>query len=226
MKDLIPFVLVACIYLPVSASEGLSGNSLIFPIQTNNSSVKLLPTEVPDLRAFTLCLRVASEEWRSYSLFSYATSDHHNELLLWYNPLGTFSLLLRQFIISFTLPEMNALLRHTCVTWESRTGITTFWVNGQRSIQKVVNQGGIVRGGGTYILGQEQDSVGGGFDIKQCFVGEVTGVDLWDHVLSSNDIKAISQGCHCPGGNIIDWSTLKYVSAGIVTIKDHGDCTV
>ncbi|XP_067863073.1 C-reactive protein-like isoform X1 [Heptranchias perlo] len=224
MKTFIAVVLWACIYLPLSASQGLEKKSLIFPTKTSTSYVVLEPKEMPSLPAFTLCMKVASESTFGYSLFSYATTHHDNELLVWYERNGDFSLYLSSTEINFILSEMDAQLRHMCVTWESEEGLTTFWVNGQRSIEKVVNRKGNVRGGGTIILGQEQDSVGGRFDANQCFVGEMADVNLWDHVLTANEINVVSQGCGCLGGNIIDWATIRYKSVGNVKIKDNKDC--
>ncbi|XP_078422478.1 serum amyloid P-component-like [Cetorhinus maximus] len=224
MKTFILFVLVACGYQQVSA--GFTGKSLRFQTKTATSYVRLYPTNCPNLSAFTLCFRAASEASHGYGLFSYATSNHNNELLIWKGNKGRLCLYLGNVIVEFSLPEMNAQLRHICVTWESAGGLATFWVDGERSIRKVGKRGGIVHGGGAIILGQEQDRVGGGFDVRQSFVGEITDVNMWDHVLTANEIKVVSQGCHCPGGNIIDWATVRFTASGNVNIQDNNDCKV
>ena len=46
------------------------------------------------------------------------------------------------------------------------------------------------------ILGQEQDSVGGSFQANQCFIGELTGVNIWNHVFNEQDqphVKVMSE---------------------------------
>ncbi|XP_032901402.1 C-reactive protein-like isoform X3 [Amblyraja radiata] len=224
MKPFVTIVLVICIYLPGSDSIGMYGKSVRFPAKTANSFVRLHAADFSSLTAFTVCLRAASEETRSYSLFSYATDFHANELLLWQESKTQFQLELGTLQIAFNLPEMNGLLRHICVTWESQEGEITVWVNGRRSVRKVDGKGQVVKGLGQFILGQEQDSVGGGFDINQSFVGEITDVHMWDHVLQSNDIKTVSQGCLRYGGNIIDWGSTPYTFEGIVAIEDNKDC--
>uniref|UniRef100_UPI00398E494B mucosal pentraxin-like n=1 Tax=Pristiophorus japonicus TaxID=55135 RepID=UPI00398E494B len=206
--------------------QSFQGKSLIFPGETVTSYVKLHPRNFIDLSSFTLCLRAASNVKRGYALFSYATSKSDNELLLWHNDDGTLSVYFGSIIVGFSLPMLNDLLNHICVTWESETGLITFWINGVRSLQKFGHQGGVVHSGGTTILGQEQDTVGGKFDIKQCFVGEISDVNLWDHVVPAQDIKTVSQVCHFPGGNIINWASIQYESAGTVSIKYNNDCTV
>ncbi|XP_048379948.1 mucosal pentraxin-like isoform X3 [Stegostoma tigrinum] len=225
MKNVILLGLINCIFLVGLVHGDLSGKSLVFSSQTDSIYVKLLPAEFSHLSAFTLCLRAASEAKRGYSLLSYATASTDNELLLWHNENTKLSLYFGSDIFHFALPETDALLRHICVSWDSPTGIITFWFNGVRSLRKVGNKGGIVRSGGTFILGQEQDQVGGKFDSKQSFVGELTDVHLWDHVLSANSIKALSQGCHSAGGNIISWHTVQYESVGNVKIEANHDCS-
>lgn len=225
MKTFIPLVLVVCVYQPASAGYGFKGKSLIFSTKTGDSYTRLYPKSWPPLSAFTLCLRAASEGSHDYPLFSYATSNHDNELLIWQKSNGQLSLELGSTIVRFYLPSMNALLRHICATWESKHGLMTFWVNGERSLRKVGSSGGIVRGGGSVILGQEQDTVGGRFDSTQSFVGEITDVNMWDHVLAASKIKVVSQGCYGIGGNIINWATVSYTAVGNVHIKDNNDCT-
>ncbi|XP_078094562.1 C-reactive protein-like [Mustelus asterias] len=225
MKTFILFALVMCVYQPVSAGYGFAGKSLIFSTKTGNSYVRLYPSRWPPLSAFTLCLKAASEASHSYSLFSYATSNHHNELLIWSRNEEELSLHLGGAVVRFSLPKMNALLRHICVTWESEKGLITFWVNGERTVQKAGKKGGIVLGGGAIILGQEQDSVGGGFDHRQSFVGEITDVNMWDHVLPACKIKAASQGYYSAEGNIIDWAKIQFTMKGRVNIENNNDCS-
>ncbi|XP_072890515.1 mucosal pentraxin-like [Hemitrygon akajei] len=224
MNYFIPIVFMVCIYLPGSDSAGLGGKSLIFEKETSNSYVRVFPSSFTDLTAFTVCLRAASELTRSYSLFSYATSGHDNELLIWYTANGHITLYIYNEIAVFSLPKMDALLRHICVTWESREGLVTIWVNGKRSLQKIGGKGRVVKGSGQFILGQEQDRPGGGFDIQQSFVGEITDVNMWNCVLEPSKIETANEGCFFTGGNIINWGTTSYVSRGTVTIKDNNDC--
>ncbi|XP_062889705.1 mucosal pentraxin-like [Mobula hypostoma] len=224
MNYFISIVFMVCIYLPGSDSAGLEGKSVIFGKETSNSYVRLFPSPFTELTAFTVCLRAASELSRDYSLFSYATSRHDNELLIWYSANGHIALYLYSNIAEFSLPKMDALLRHICVTWESKEGLVTIWVNGKRSLQKIGRKGWVVKGSGQFILGQEQDSVGGGFDKRQSFVGEITDVHVWDCVLEARQIETANEGCFSTGGNIINWGTTFYKSGGIVTIKDNNDC--
>ncbi|XP_078279239.1 C-reactive protein-like [Rhinoraja longicauda] len=225
MKPFVTIVLVIGIYLSGTDSAELDGKSAIFPTETATSFVRLNAADFSNLTAFTVCLRAASEETRGYSLFSYAVNSSNNELLIWQKSNEKLVLYLGNVVASFSLTKMDASLRHICVSWVSQTGDIIVWVNGRRSLWKVGGMGRIVEGNGQFIIGQEQDSVGGGFDIKQSFVGEMTDVNMWDFVLKSNEIELISQGCYSAGGNIINWGSTSFTSGGSVQIKDNNDCT-
>lgn len=57
-------------------------------------------------------------------------------------------------------------------------------------------------------FGQEQDSVGGDFDTSQSFQGKLSGVHVWDHVLTSTKIKEMSATCVLneeDDGNVYNW---------------------
>ena len=62
------------------------------------------------------------------------------------------------------------------------------------------------------VLGQEQDSVGGGFDSTQSLQGMLSDVNVWDKVLLSAEIIEMSKSCQLDegnegkGGNVYKWS--------------------
>ena len=60
------------------------------------------------------------------------------------------------------------------------------------------------------MLGQEQDSLGGGFEAAQRFIGMMTNVNVWDHVLSTAQIEQMSKSCLSGEGNVYKWSDFIY----------------
>ena len=74
----------------------------------------------------------------------------------------------------------------------------------------------MIRGGGILVLGQEQDSVGGSFDAKQSFIGELTGVNIWDHLIMEQEIMRMSKSCLSGVGNVFQWSNFKLHLKGSV----------
>ena len=85
--------------------------------------------------------------------------------------------------------------RHACVTWHPSGGQFNLYVDGSfASVNEQIN-GAYLPGGGVWIIGQEQDTVGGGFDPGQAFVGELTELHVWDRVLSPAEIKDLASSC-------------------------------
>lgn len=76
----------------------------------------------------------------------------------------------------------------------------------------------MIRGGGTLVLGQEQDSVGGSFQTYESFYGEMTGVNVWDRVIPHQEISRLSKSCRTGTGNIFKWSDFKAHVKGSVQI--------
>ena len=76
----------------------------------------------------------------------------------------------------------------------------------------------MLRGGGALVLGQEQDSLGGSFDTNQCFIGELAGVNIWDHVIKQQEIMRMSKSCLSGVGNVIQWRDFKLHLKGSVKI--------
>ncbi|KAF3823016.1 hypothetical protein GH733_010452 [Mirounga leonina] len=170
-------------------------------------------TSMKPLSAFTVCLRAYTALSRPYSLFSYATRAQHNEILLFREKIGLYSVSVGGSDIYFKVPETFYTPRHFCVTWESSTGITELWVDGKPMVRMSLKKGYSVGAGASIILGQEQDSFGGGFDTNQSLVGDIGDVNMWDYVLSPHDISTVHiGGVFSP--NILNWQNLKYSTRG------------
>jgi len=69
--------------------------------------------------------------------------------------------------------------------------------------------GYVIRGAGSLVLGQEQDSEAGGFAASQSFVGEMTGVNIWNRVIDYHEIASMSKSCGTGEGNVYKWSDFK-----------------
>ena len=76
----------------------------------------------------------------------------------------------------------------------------------------------MIRAGGALVLGQEQDSQGGSFETSQSFIGEMTGVNIWDHVITDQEIMRMSKSCLTGVGNVFQWRDFKAHLKGSVQI--------
>lgn len=55
--------------------------------------------------------------------------------------------------------------------------------------------GGSIAAGGTVVLGQEQDSLGGRFSKSQAYTGKLYGVFVWKRVLTVSEILSFASDC-------------------------------
>ncbi|RXN21783.1 pentraxin fusion -like protein [Labeo rohita] len=227
-KMLVRVVLFFCLLSlkPAATEEGLGGKMLVFPTKSDSSYVKLTPKKPLSLSAFTLCMRVATELQgdKSIILFTYRTPDV-DEINVWKLTDGRLTLHIQSSEDGafFSVPPLSAFQTHLCITWDAATGLTAFWVDGRRSLYQLYRTGYSIRPGGTVLLGQDCDNYVGGFDAEQSFVGEVSDVQMWDHVLSGSEIRAVysNQESHVPKGNVFDWNTIKYEIIGNVLVAQN-----
>ncbi|XP_067233459.1 C-reactive protein-like [Chanodichthys erythropterus] len=212
-----------------TAKVGLGGKVLLFPTKTDSSYVKLTPEKPLNLTAFTLCMRVAMEPQgeRDVILFAYCTPGY-DELNVWREKDGQVSLYLHSSYEAafFRLPPLSIFQTHLCVTWDSKTGLAAFWVDGRRSVYQLYRKGHSILPGGTVLLGQDPDICTGStmfFDPEQSFVGEITDVKMWNHVLPGKQIKAVysNQEPNVTKGNVFDWDTIKYEISGNVIVAGN-----
>ncbi|KAL9979849.1 hypothetical protein ACROYT_G017570 [Oculina patagonica] len=173
---------------------------------------------MPSLTAVTVCL------WMK-------TADSGNEgAPLGYNVGSTNELLLHDyrnfgFWIGGTQSGKTSVSandgnwHHICATWENTAGSRKMYKDGKVVFSATgVKTGYVIRGGGALVLGQEQDSEGGTFDAKQSFIGEMTGVNIWDHVIKDQEITRMSKSCLAGVGNVFQWSDFKAHLKGSVKI--------
>ncbi|XP_067827767.1 C-reactive protein-like [Heptranchias perlo] len=196
-------------------STGLLLKSLSFPRKTDDSYVIVQLEESVELRAFTLCMKVRSDSQPTTSVFSYATSDHHNQILLELSS-DHLRLHLAEEQVEFKIPRVLVGWTPLCVTWDSESGRAAARVDGFRTAWKFLGQGKAIVPGGVLVLGQDQDKVGGGFSKEQSFVGEMTDLNLWDTVLRSSEIPTTSRRRQ---GNVINWVKIRYEIKGTVRIE-------
>jgi hypothetical protein len=117
----------------------------------------LIPQKEMGLRTFTLCMRVVTEleVERQIILFAYRTTDY-DELNVWHKKDGRIAFYLSGDSAFFHLPPITTFKTSLCLTWESRTGLAAFWVDGRRSTYQLYKPGHTIRPKGTVLLGQEQ----------------------------------------------------------------------
>lgn len=61
-------------------------------------------------------------------------------------------------------------------------------------------------GNGIFVLGQEQDFLGGGFSDVESFIGSMSRINLWDQAFREEEILSLMDACGDDvTGNVIAW---------------------
>ncbi|XP_069582873.1 C-reactive protein-like [Ranitomeya imitator] len=206
------------------AAQDLGNKVFLFPGESSTSYVVLKPEVKAPLRKLSVCLRSYTELSRSYSLFSLAMagSNQDNAFLIFPEP-PYFSYVCVNQEEHKIKTDLDVLdWKHTCVTWDSTTGVIQLWVNGKLYPRRVSQKGFSYTTEMKIILAQDQDSFGGGFDSTQSFIGEISDVHMWDYVLTPENIQKVVADDYT--GNVINWRSLNFEIKGNVLIEPKLRC--
>uniref|UniRef100_A0A672JAI6 Pentraxin family member n=2 Tax=Salarias fasciatus TaxID=181472 RepID=A0A672JAI6_SALFA len=204
-------IVVAMLAARAACIQDLSGKMFTFPVQNNRARVRLI-TNKQEFRAVTVCHRSFTDIKRDHGLFSLSTSGSANSFLIFWDETNKeMEARVKEQKSEFRGLDYKPNMWHSiCTTWDSATGIVQLWFNGRPTIRKFVPATSAITGSTMIILGQEQDAHGGGFDIKQAFVGMMSDVHMWDYVLSSCEIQSYVDKLNFTPGNVLNWKALEF----------------
>ncbi|XP_061676914.1 C-reactive protein-like [Syngnathoides biaculeatus] len=200
----------------------LSGKVFVFPKETSKDHVELM-TPNTIFHAVSLCLRFITDLTRNYALFSLSTPGIFNDFVLFkINTDDVIRFHARDGGTDFLSLSFPPNSWHTmCATWNAETGIAQLWVDGKPTVKRFVHSGQPIRGKAMAILGQEQDSFGGGFDASQSFIGMISRLHMWDYVISPEEIRRYEEGSNFTPGNVFDWRALHFQIIGNILVDDE-----
>ncbi|EHB09314.1 Neuronal pentraxin-1 [Heterocephalus glaber] len=181
---------------------------LTFPLRTNYMYAKVRKS-LPEMYAFTVCMWLKSSAAPGVGTpFSYAVPGQANELVLieWGN--NPMEILINDKVAKLPFVINDGKWHHICVTWTTRDGVWEAYQDG--------TQGGNgenlapyhpIKPQGVLVLGQEQDTLGGGFDATQAFVGELAHFNVWDRKLTPGEVYNLATcSAKALSGNVIAWA--------------------
>ncbi|XP_061531581.1 serum amyloid P-component-like isoform X2 [Phycodurus eques] len=212
-----------CLLGPAAQSrQDLSGKVLVFPRETSKDHVKLM-TPKTSFSAVTVCLRFLTDLTRNYGLFSLATPAISNDLVLFkINTDNVMRFIARDSSADFLSLSFPPNSWHTmCSTWNSENGVAQLWVDGKPTVKRFVHSGQPISGKPITILGQEQDTYGGGFDATQSFIGMISRLHMWDYVISPNEIQRYEEDSNFTPGNVFNWRALDFEITGNILVEDE-----
>ncbi|CAO2642252.1 Ptx4 [Lemmus lemmus] len=186
-----------------------TGPVLIFPNASTENVIFLSPGFLMPLRALSFCSWVRIASGHLGTLLSYATRDNDNKLVLH----GRDSLVPGSihFVIGDPVfrelslhPLLDGQWHHICIIWTSMEG--KYWLHIDRRIVATgsrFREGYEIPPGGSLVLGQEQDTMGGQFDSSEAFVGSISGLAIWDRALVPREVANLATGKELPTGAIL-----------------------
>ncbi|XP_029307002.1 C-reactive protein-like [Cottoperca gobio] len=217
------FLLMVMFATCCAAPRDMSGKVFTFPRESKIDLVKLL-THKQSFNALTTCLRYQTDLSRNHVLMSLATPTKFNAFVLFKPELdNTMRMHALDGVADFKSLAIAPNTWHSmCATWSSATGLAQLWLDGKATIKKFIKTGALT-GQPISVLGQEQDTYGGGYDINQSFIGMITEVHMWDTVIPSTEIKRYMAEQYVTPGNVFNWRALEFEITGQVLVEDMRD---
>ncbi|KYO23490.1 adhesion G-protein coupled receptor D2 isoform B [Alligator mississippiensis] len=187
---------------------------LVFRNKTDTKYVKVL-ADFPAMPAVTACAHV---QWDGRTpeiatVFSYAVPAFINEFQLrgFRDEEGfvRFALIVHGHHSPY-LPvfRSDGEWHHFCVSWQQRNGTWAMYADGKRKASATgLSATQAVRGHGTFIIGQDQDSLGGTFKEKESFSGNLTDLYVWRQVLSEGQVERVRSCYPVEQELVFGWSS-------------------
>ncbi|KAM8927477.1 neuronal pentraxin-2-like [Pelodytes ibericus] len=179
-----------------------------FPLRTNYMYAKVKRTLHHEIFAFTICLWLKSNSSPGLGTpFSYSVPGQANEVVLieWGN--NPMELLINDKAVTLPLAINDAKWHHVGITWSTRDGVWESYLDGvRRGSGDSLAPWHPIKPGGVFVLGQEQDTMGGRFDATQAFVGEISDFNMWSHILTPGEIFKLATCASHSTGDVIEWA--------------------
>ncbi|XP_053712303.1 neuronal pentraxin-1-like [Synchiropus splendidus] len=181
---------------------------LTVPLRTNYMYAKA-KRSLPEMYSFSVCLWIKSNASPGVGTpFSYAVPGQANELVLieWGN--NPMEIVINDKVANLPFHINDGKWHHLCITWTTRDGIWEAFQDGVwRGKGENLAPYHPIKAEGVLVLGQEQDTLGGGFDATQAFVGELAGLNIWNRILSIAEIYNLATcNSKAPAGNVFSWT--------------------
>ncbi|KAK7081342.1 hypothetical protein SK128_000315, partial [Halocaridina rubra] len=179
------------------------------------------------MTVYSLCMYLKTIRARDNydTTISYAVPDNFNELYLGFSfPAGTFEVWYDYDLVSRAhVPNGLHKWWRFCYVQDMKEKMFTLYWN-DRIFNGTITTPEKIRGGGIFILGQDQDDMNGGFSVSQSFGGLIGDFRLYDRDISKEEAMDFI-GCSLSNqktGILIDFSDISshWTLEGSVYAKD------
>ncbi|XP_018620060.1 uncharacterized protein LOC108941742 [Scleropages formosus] len=179
----------------ITSNNDLTGKSMYFPYGVNGY-VTFQPEQVGALSSFTICLTHSADLYWEVSLLPPAgQGDMAHFQCLSHHCWVSLHRVSRTIQVS-DMPRQSTGWNHTCLTWRADSAMVHLWLNGVGDQGHRESKWGTEQLVGSIVLRQNGGS------------GMVTNLHVWNHVLSSCEIRSLSAGLSTTSGNVLNWANL------------------
>ncbi|XP_055587381.1 sushi, von Willebrand factor type A, EGF and pentraxin domain-containing protein 1-like [Uranotaenia lowii] len=177
-----------------------------------------------NLSEISLCTWIkTSDDFNYGSVLSYATSNIDNAFT--FTDYSGFVLYVNGDHIVTNVYINDGSWHFICLTWTSSRGLYEIYLDGELHTTGFnLSNGQTIQGNGLFVIGQEQDLLGGGFSESESFVGKLAYLDLWSRALHAYEVIDFYHSCEPYQGDLIKWTDLKSKVVGNVRIQRSEFC--
>ncbi|XP_058015368.1 adhesion G-protein coupled receptor D2 isoform X4 [Ahaetulla prasina] len=189
-----------------------SPSILIFGNKTDTKFVKVL-ADFPAMAAVSACAHVQWDPTATEvsTVFSYAVPAFTNEFqlrgIIDKDQFVKFAIILHGHHSPY-LPvfRTDTDWHHFCITWQQPNGTWVIYADGkQKASASGLAPSRAIDGHGMFIIGQDQDSLGGAFKEKESFSGNLTDLQVWKRFLSQEQVEKVRSCVSITEGLVFDW---------------------
>lgn len=175
-----------------SPVPGLVCNAADLTTNSNTDYLSMNNGALNGVGDFTLSIWSNNSNNSSRALVSGSSGSQHNEVIMWFPNSTTFEPYLKGSISggNIGIPTINDNQWHHYV-WTRSGAQNCLYRDGVLQSCVTRSSASLSIAAGGLILGQEQDSLGGGFSTSQDWEGLVDEAVIFDSVLSATDIQSI-----------------------------------
>ncbi|XP_046552994.1 sushi, von Willebrand factor type A, EGF and pentraxin domain-containing protein 1-like isoform X1 [Haliotis rubra] len=205
---------------------------LVFAQRSSYGFVSMEREVIPALTAVSVCTWVrTSQVLGSGTIFSYTIPGHEGDGIIvpefGLSDDGVLKLSLRQESVSSSVTLAPNVWQHVCVTWRGDGGAWNMYINGTRQAAGVgLAMGYELIGGGTLVIGQQQNTQGNIFNFWESFIGEISQFNIYGEPLSEDQITVLANQSKCDMsyGSVLSWTQVVDGIYGHVLIRNRSRC--
>ena len=121
-------------------------------------------------------------------------------------------------------PFKHRTWNHFCWSYDSLSGENKIYANGVLHQKITLDLHREIKGsyevfGSSFLIGQEPDAFRGGFDARQAFRGNISELNVWDHILKDEVIEELGKCKRQLKGNVISWKEENFMLFNITKHK-------